>query len=72
MVKGDLWHEIHSRHRLKETKKSIARAVGLSIRTVRKILRQVAPQPYARKPVEGGLLEPFREYVLQISPQTAS
>jgi excinuclease UvrABC ATPase subunit len=26
MVKGELWHEIHSRHRLKETKKSIARA----------------------------------------------
>jgi len=65
MVKGELWHEIHSRHRLKETKKSIARAVGLSIQTVRKILRQVSPQPYARKPVEGGLLEPFREYILQ-------
>ena len=65
MVKGDLWHEIHSRRKLKETKKSIARAVGLSLQTVRKILRQVSPQPYARKPAEGGLLEPFREYILQ-------
>ena len=65
MVKGELWHEIHSRHRLKETTKSIARAVGLSIQTVRKILRQVSPQPYARKPVEGRLLEPFKKYILQ-------
>jgi transposase len=65
MVKGELWHEIHSRWKLKETKKSIARAVGLSIQTVRKILRQVSPQPYTRKPVEGGLLEPYREYILQ-------
>jgi hypothetical protein len=24
MVKGELWHEIHSRFKLKETKKSIA------------------------------------------------
>ena len=38
MVKGDLWHEIHSRRKLKETKKSIAPAVGLTIQTVRKIL----------------------------------
>jgi hypothetical protein len=30
MVKGDLWHEIHSRFKLKETKKSIARAMRLS------------------------------------------
>jgi len=38
MVKGDLWHEIHSPRKLKETKKSIAPTVGLSIQTVRKIL----------------------------------
>ncbi len=64
MVKGDLWHEIHSRWKLKETKKSIARAVGLSVQTVRKILRQVSPQPYARQSVGRGLMEPFREYIL--------
>jgi transposase len=65
MVKGDLWHEIHSRRKLRETKKSIARAVGLSIQTVRKILSQASPRPYARQPAAGGLLKPFREYVLQ-------
>ena len=32
MVKGDLWQEIHGRFKLKESKKSIARALGLSIR----------------------------------------
>ncbi len=40
MVNGSLWHEIHSRFKLKETKKSIARALGLDVRTVRKVLRQ--------------------------------
>ena len=50
MVKEELWHEIHSRRKLKETKKSIARAVGMSIQMIQKILRQVSPHPYARKP----------------------
>ena len=31
MVKGDLWHEIQSRWKLKESKKSIARALQLDI-----------------------------------------
>jgi transposase len=65
MVKGDLWHEIHSRFKLKERKKSIARALQIDIQTVRRILRQVSPQPYMRKSTEGGLLAPFREYALQ-------
>jgi hypothetical protein len=30
MVKADLWHEIHSRFKLKETKKEIARALSLA------------------------------------------
>jgi DNA invertase Pin-like site-specific DNA recombinase len=40
MVKADLWQEIHSRFKLKEMKKAIARAVGLSVQTVRKVLTQ--------------------------------
>jgi len=32
MVKLELWHEIHSRFRLKESKKSIARSAGLTFR----------------------------------------
>jgi hypothetical protein len=49
MVKGDQWHEIHSRFKLKETKKSIARSPGLDVRSVRKILRQSEPSPYRRE-----------------------
>ena len=65
MVKGELWHEIHSRFKLKETKKSIARVVGLSIQTVRKILRQKQPQGYAREQQESEVLKPYKDYILQ-------
>jgi transposase len=65
MVKGDLWHEIHSRFKLKETKKSIARVLGLSVQTVRKILRQKLPQGYVREKKESEILGPYREYILQ-------
>ena len=65
MVKGDLWHEIHSRFKLKETKKSIARAVGLSVQTVRKILGQKQPQGYVREKQESELLGPYQTYILQ-------
>jgi transposase len=65
MVKGDLWHEIHSRRKLKESKKSIARTLQLDIKTVRKILRQKQPQVYSRARQEGRLLRPYREYILQ-------
>ena len=49
MVKGDLWHEIHRRFRLKEKKRAIARLLGLDVRTVRKILRPREPAPYDRE-----------------------
>ena len=65
MVKGELWHETHSRFKLKETKKSIARVVGLSIQTVRKILRQKQPQGYAREQQESEVLKPYKDYILQ-------
>jgi transposase len=65
MVKGDLWHEIHSRFKLQETKKSIARSVGLSVQTVRKILRQKEPRAYSREKQQSELLGPYRDYVLK-------
>ena len=43
MVKTDLWHEIQSRFKLKETRKAIARALILDVRTVRKLLRRGLP-----------------------------
>jgi transposase len=63
MVKGDIWHEIHSRHKLKETKKSISRALGLDVRTVRKILRQDQPRPYERKKRGSATLAPFLDFI---------
>ncbi len=65
MVKGDLWHEIHSRFKLKETKKSIARSLGLDVQTVRRILRQNAPMPYHRKRPAETLLSPYEVYIRQ-------
>ena len=65
MIKADLWHEIHSRHKLKESKKSIARALGLHILTVRRILRQSEPKPYKRLGPERTVITPYKDYILQ-------
>ena len=65
MIKADLWQEIHSRHKLRETKKSIARALGLHVQTVRKIIHQMSPRPYKRLKSEENVLSPYRDYVLR-------
>jgi len=65
MIKADQWHEIHSRFKLKESKKSIARTLGLSILTVRKVLRQKEPRPYERQKSGSALLSPYKDYVLR-------
>lgn len=65
MVQGDVWHEIHSRFKLRESKKSIARALELDIKTVRKVLRQKQPRSYEREKQESKLLRPFVDYILQ-------
>jgi transposase len=65
MIKADLWHEIHSRHKLKESKKSIARALGLHILTVRRILRQSEPKACKRLPPEKTVITPYKDYTLQ-------
>lgn len=65
MVNGDVWHEIHSRFKLKEAKRSIARALGLSIQTVRKALRQEEPKRYRRRPAERSVLKAFLVYIRQ-------
>ncbi len=61
MVKADLWHEIRSRWKLRETKKAIARALGLDVRTVRKVLRQESPRAYERIRKGSALLAGFKE-----------
>lgn len=65
MVKGDLWHEIHSRFKLKEPKKSIARSLGISVQTARKILKQEKPASYKRRKTTETILTPYKEYIRQ-------
>jgi len=65
MIKADLWQEIHSRRKLRESKKSIARTLGLHIQTVRKILHQMSPRPYARTKSEESVLAPYADYILR-------
>lgn len=52
MIKADLQHEIRSRHKLKESKKSIARLLALHILMVRRILKQSEPKACKRLPPE--------------------
>jgi transposase len=63
MIKADLWHEIHSRWKLKETKEAIARAVSLDVRTVRRVLRQEAPRAYERVRRGSPLLAGFEDRI---------
>jgi len=65
MIKGDLWHEIHSRFKLKEAKKAIAGSLGLDVRTVRKILRQQELQPYKRSVSGETILSPWQDFIRQ-------
>ena len=68
MVNGSLWHEIHSRFKLKETRKSIARSLGLDVRTVLKVLKQSEPAPYHRTRPEETLLSLYEEHIRQRLP----
>jgi transposase len=68
VVKQELWHEIHSRFKLKESKKAIARSTGLSVQTVRKILKQGKAKPYKRKKGKEGILSPYKDYIHQRLP----
>ena len=63
MVKRELWYEVHSRFKLKETKKSIARSLGLSVQTVRKILKETHPSNYSRRLSGNNLLTPFEDFI---------
>ena len=65
MIRDELWHEIHSRFRLKESKKSIARSVGVSVQTIRKILKEDKARSYKRSRQGGGMLAPYEGFIRQ-------
>jgi transposase len=68
MVKHEVWYEIHSRYKLKEPKKSIARSLGISVQTVRSILRQTAPETYSREPRKEKVLATFEDLIRKRLP----
>jgi len=68
MVKQEVWHEIHSRYRLKESKKSIARSLSLSVQTVRKILKHDKPKPYIKAKKRESILSAYEGYIRQRLP----
>jgi len=68
MVKHELWYEIHSRFKLKEPKKSIARSLGLSVQTVRSILGQDTPATYSRQPKKQTALAGFEDLIRKRLP----
>ncbi|WP_041439521.1 IS21 family transposase [Syntrophobacter fumaroxidans] len=63
MVKRELWYEVQSRFKLKESKKSIARSLELSVQTVRSVLKQKAAPSYRRGPGKRTLLSPFEDHI---------
>ena len=63
MIKREVWYEVHSRFKLKESKKSIARSLGLSVQTVRSVLKQKAPVIYSREQKKETLLAPFEDFI---------
>ncbi len=63
MIKRELWYEVHSRFKLKESKKSIARSLGLSVQTVRSVLKQKGPVIYSREQKKETLLAPFEDFI---------
>jgi len=68
MVKRELWYEIHSRFKLKEAKKSIARSLGLSVQTVRRVLRQKDVPDYHRDSGGQTILTPFEDLIRRRLP----
>ena len=63
MIRQEVWREVHSRFRLGESKKGIARALDLSVQTVRKVLRESEPGRYIRSKPPGGVLEGFEAFI---------
>lgn len=50
-------------------KKEIARLLGVDIKTVRKITRGEAWKPYERRTAQGGVLDPWKEWIAKRAPE---
>lgn len=61
MLKLEEWMDIKSMHRQGQPIRAIARATGLSRNTVRRAVRQAAPQAFAQRP-RPSRLDQYRDY----------
>jgi transposase len=69
VVGSERWEEIHRLRAAGVSVSQIARSTGLDRKTVRRVLRQSAWQPYRRSPVEETLLSPHRAWLAERAPQ---
>jgi len=65
MIGFETWTMIKALHRQGWAKRKIAREVEVDRNTVRRVLRQDRPQPYARRPARPTLLTPYEAFIRQ-------
>jgi transposase len=63
MIGFDLWTEIHARARRGEAKQTMARALGIDRKTVRRLLAQERPVPYQRTVPRPSRVTPYLDYI---------
>lgn len=67
MVSGDLWHEIHYRFKLQETKKSIARTLKIGVSdSPQDTLRQENPVSYQPRLKMPSIIAAYEDYIRQL------
>jgi transposase len=69
VVGKERWEEMHRLYAAGVSVSQIARSSGLDRKTVRRVLRQSAWQPYRRAPVEETLLSAHRAWLAERAPQ---
>jgi transposase len=63
MLDFDLWTEVHARVRRGQGKRTMARALGLDRKTIKRILAQARPVPYRRTVARPSVVTPYLEYI---------
>jgi transposase len=64
----DTWAEVKARARHGQSIRRIAKELGLHRETVRRVLRQVQPEPY-RRPLRPSILAPYEGFVQRRAPE---
>lgn len=69
MTGFETWTEVHARFRRGQSKRKLARELGLDRKTVKRILAQERPVSYARKSIQPTKVAPYLEYLQQRAPE---